>query len=194
LDQAELQALKESFREVRFTPELEDSFFSYWREMHFEKGAWITEAGKTEPYFYYVLGGVQAIYAIDQRGEKVILGFSYRGDFSGAYQSFLTQTPSELFLEAMLPSRMLGIRYEDYEQLFRLSPDFDRWGRKFMEGIVIGRLQRELELITDSARDRYLQFMRRCPEELLQIPQKYLDSYLNMSPETFSRFRSSVRY
>ena len=60
--------------------------------------------------------------------------------------------------------------------------------------MLIGRGKREIELLTLSAEERYINFMRRCPKVLLQIPQKYLASYLNMKPETFSRLRASVDY
>lgn len=89
---------------------------------------------------------------------------------------------------------MLAIKKTDYEHLFELSPDFNKWSRLFLERILIGRGKREVELINLSAEERYVRFMRRCPEILHQIPQKYLAAYLDMTPETFSRFRSTVRY
>lgn len=179
---------------MNFNQELEAAFLPLWKEVHFRKNEWITEAGRTEPYFYFVLEGVQAIYFIDRRGEKVILGFSYGGDYSGAYESFLLQEPSVLFVESLLPSRMLAINRRDYASLFTLSGDFNIWSRLFLEQILIGRGKREVELLTLTAKERYVKFMRRCPEVLMQIPQKYLAAYLNMTPETFSRFRSTVRY
>jgi CRP-like cAMP-binding protein len=57
----------------------------------------------------------------------------------------------------------------------------------------MGRFHREVELLTQSAEARYRAFIARRPDELLQIPQKYIASYLNMTPETFSRLRSKVR-
>lgn len=194
LTEVEKIQLRDSFIGVHFDEALEQSFYSYWREITFSKNEWITEAGYTEPYFYYVLEGVQAIYFIDRRGEKVVLGFSYAGDYSGAYESFLHQQPSDLFVEALLPTRLLAIKYADYQKLFELSPDFNKWSRLFLERILIGRGKREIELINLTAKERYTKFMRRCPEILHQIPQKYLAAYLNMTPETFSRFRSTVRY
>lgn len=190
----EFQQLKDSFRGVHFDAELEVQFYDLWEEKTYEKKQWITEAGRTESYFFYVLEGVQTVYFINNKGEKVVIGFSYQGDFSGAYESFLMQAPSVLFVEALQPSRMLAISYTNYQKLFDLSADFNKWARLFLEGILIGRGKREVELINLTAKERYIDFMRRCPDVLRDIPQKYLASYLNMKPETFSRLRSSVRY
>lgn len=191
-EQAQLVAAFQ--KEVRFDEELKTTFLSYWVEKEYDKHDWICEAGQTEPYFYYVLDGVQVLYFLDNKGDKVVLGFSYQGDYSGSYESFLYQKPSPLFVESLLPSRMLAISYDNYHHLFELSHDFERWARKFSEGILFGRLQREIEIVNLTASERYLNFMRRCPDVLHQIPQKYLASYLNMKPETYSRLRRSVRY
>lgn len=191
---AEFEQLKDSFHGVQFDAELEAEFYPLWEEKTYDKKEWITEAGRTESYFFYVLEGVQTVYFVNNKGEKVVIGFSYQGDFSGAYESFLIQEPSVLFVEALQPSRMLAISYTNYQKLFELSTDFNKWARLFLERILVGRGKREVELINLTAKERYINFMRRCPDVLHEIPQKYLASYLNMKPETFSRLRSSVRY
>ena len=189
----EFEFLKSSFKGVQFNDALEADFRLMWKEKTFAKNEWLLEAGRVEQYFYFVLEGVQAVYYINGKGEKVVLGFSYRGDYSGGYDSFLTRKPSRLFLEALLPSRLVAITYDDFRSLFERSPLFDRWNRQFLEAILIGRYQREMEMVDYNARERYIAFMKRCPDELRQIPQKYLASYLNMTPETFSRLRATVR-
>lgn len=190
----EFRQLKDSFRGVHFDEALAAEFYHLWEEKTYNKKEWITEAGRKENYFFYVLEGIQAVYFINQKGEKVVIGFSYQGDFSGAYESFLMQEPSVLFVEALQATRMLSINYTNYQKLFELSTDFNKWARLFLEGILIGRGKREVELINLTAEERYINFMRRCPDILREVPQKYLASYLNMKPETFSRLRSSVRY
>ncbi len=150
----------------------------------------IVEAGAVAKYFYLVLEGVQAIYMITDKGEKSIAGFSYQGEQSGVFDSFVTQKPSSLFLEAITPSRLIAINKHDFDKLFELFPEFYIWEAKFLEMILFGRLSRETEMLTYTAKEKFDAFMKRCPKELLDIPQKYLASYLNMKPETFSRLRA----
>jgi len=150
----------------------------------------ITEAGAKERYFYLVVSGVQSLYLINTNGEKVILGFSYQGSPSGVFDSFITEKPSTLFIEALTPSEMIGISRDGFSQLLEQFPEFYKWETKFLESILFGRLSREVEMLTFTAKQRFDAFMKRCPKELLDIPQKYLASYLNMTPETFSRMRA----
>ncbi|MEO9511150.1 MAG: Crp/Fnr family transcriptional regulator [Flavobacteriaceae bacterium] len=194
MDDEAFLRLKAFFPHIIFNKEDEQFFRSLWSLKTFNQYDLITEAGNVERNFYFVLEGVQAIYILNQKGEEVVLGFSYAGSPSGVFDSFLKKKPSDTFLEALKPSKMLAISFKDYQSLFKKYPKFYVWGHEFFQQILFGRLHREVELLTLSAEQRYVAFMRRCPEELKVIPQKYLASYLNMKPETFSRLRSNVSF
>ncbi|MEO9872869.1 Crp/Fnr family transcriptional regulator [Ekhidna sp.] len=161
-----------------------------FHEREYAQRSFLVESGVTAKYFYFALSGVQAGYLLNSKGEKVIFGFSYQGSPSGIYDSFVMQTPSNYFMEAITPSRLIAISKEKYDQLFKLFPEFYQWRTHFMEGILFGRGSREVEMLTLTAKERFDAFIKRCPQELMQIPQKYLASYLNMKPETFSRLRA----
>lgn len=180
------------FPQVELNSSESEHFRSLWQTKTFKKYEYITEAGSVEQYFYFVLEGVQAIYLLNQKGQKVVLGFSYAGSPSGVFDSFITRSSAITFLEALKPSKLLAISFGDYQELFKRHPAFHVWGHEFFKNILLGRLFRETELLTLDSKERYEVFMKRCPEELKVIPQKYLASYLNMKPETFSRLRSSV--
>jgi hypothetical protein len=48
-------------------------------------------------------------------------------------------------------------------------------------------------MIKLTPRERFLDFVHKNPELLQRVPQKYLASYLNIQPETFSRFKHLLR-
>ncbi|MCG8576304.1 MAG: Crp/Fnr family transcriptional regulator [Flavobacteriales bacterium] len=182
--------INNAFRPLELTPETHLEFYEMWKEIEFGKNEFLTEAGKVEKRFYLVIEGVQVIYILDLKGDKKVIGFSFDGSYSGVYDSYLYQRPSKYFLEALTPSKLIYISLEDYQSLFDRYPEFDRWGRIVHQQLLVGRVDREIEIITLSAKERFDAFMERCPAPLLNIPQKYLASYLNMTPETFSRMRA----
>jgi hypothetical protein len=49
------------------------------------------------------------------------------------------------------------------------------------------------QLVKLSPRERFVQFVTKHPELMQRVPQKYLASYLNIKPETFSRFKHLVK-
>lgn len=183
------QLLINAFRNIDLSVEEHPKFFQMWEEIEYDRSDFITSAGKIERHFYVVVSGVQAIYILTKDGDKQVIGFSFDGSFSGVYDSFLMEKPSHYFLEALTPTKLIRMNKQQYDQLFEIYPEFDRWGRIVHQNLLLGRVQREVELITLSAKERYQLFMDRCPEKLRTIPQKYLASYLNMTPETFSRLR-----
>lgn len=164
--------------------------FEHFNVREYSQKDFLVESGRVAKYFYFGLAGVQAGYLLSSKGEKVIFGFSYQGSPSGIYDSFITQKPSSYFMEALTDSRLIAINKEHYDQLFIEFPEFYQWRTHFMEAILFGRGTREVEMLTLSAKERFDAFIKRCPDELLSIPQKYLASYLNMTPETFSRLRA----
>ena len=162
-----------------------------WNMTSFRKEAVITSYGTTEKYLYFVLSGVQRLYHLSPKGDEVVLGFTFQGNFSGVYDSFVQQKPAQCCLQTLTDSELLAIRYADMDELFSQYSCMERWGRMFVQDILFGRVRREIELSTQTAEERYRDFMQRSPEPLRQVPQKQLASYLNMTPETLSRLRAS---
>lgn len=183
------QLIANAFSNIHLSAETHSDFFEMWEEVTFDRSDYITRFGMIERYFYIVISGVQAIYILSKDGDKQVIGFSFDGSFSGVYDSFLLEKPSHYFLEALTPTNLLRITKAQYDQWFELYPEFEHWGRIVHQNLLLGRVQREIELTTLSAKERFDIFMERCPDPLRTIPQKYLASYLNMTPETFSRLR-----
>lgn len=171
-------------------PEATSFLNSNFHLKEYDQREFITEAGAIAKHFFLVISGVQVIYLIDSKGDKVVLGFSFDGSVSGVYDSFLTQKPSKYFIEVLTPSKLIALSWEKYTEFFELFPHLYKWRAQFMEEFSIGRSLREVEILTLTAKERFDAFVKRCPPQLLQIPQKYLASYLNMKPETFSRLRA----
>jgi len=191
LTEHQINLLSNAFKPLDLKIETHAHFFTGWDEVSFKRNDFITEAGQTARYFYVVVSGVQAAYIIARNGEKQVIGFSFDGSFSGIYDSFLYQEPSHYFLEALTPTALLRMNKAHYDSLFEHYPEFNYWGRIAHQELLIGRVKREIELITMSSKERFDAFMDRIPEPLTQIPQKYLAWYLNMTPETFSRMRAA---
>lgn len=184
-----MNILSNAFKPLELTIDKHPEFFDSWEEVDFKKGEFVCEQGQIERHFYVVITGVLAIYLIDKNGDKRVIGFSFDGSFSGVYDSYLDESPSNYYLEALSDCRLLRLSKANYDRLFELYPEFNYWGRIVHQQLLIGRVKREVELMTLSSEERYKAFMNRIPEPLTRIPQKYLASYLNMTPETFSRMR-----
>ncbi|MEM1136278.1 MAG: hypothetical protein AAGI07_10605 [Bacteroidota bacterium] len=97
------------------------------------------------------------------------------------------------FLETLTICKLLKTSYEKIIRLYEQSHMIERMSRIMVEKMLLGLSMRHIELQCCSAEERFKVFLRRSPHLLQLVPQKYLASYLSMTPETFSRLIRNVR-
>lgn len=188
-----MPSLKETLcKNVEMNNEVLRDFMSYWHPLEITKGEFISEAGKVENYFYYVEKGVLRAYFIKD-GQDRSVGFTYDGDYSGAYDSFLTRKPSLFYLEALTDCKLYRISKSDLELMYDKHKDVERWGRLFNQEILFKKGFHEINVLSYTAEERFERLLRESPHMIQLVPQKHLASYLGMSAETFSRLRKKTK-
>ena len=179
------------YQRVQPTDEEWQSFIAQWQPFTFPKNHIVTDFGQIEPYFYYVHTGVIRGY-FEKDAEEYSMGFSYHGEFSGVFDSFVLQKPAQYCLETISESSGLKISHTALNQLFDEYKVFERWGRLFSEMILCGFGAYFQSILADSAEERFNRLFNNAPQVFQLIPQKHLASYLGMTPETFSRMRKKA--
>jgi len=188
----QFSGLRASFeRYVKLTDDEFKLFAEHWEPFSFERNTIITDFGQTEHYFYYVHNGLIRGYFI-KNGVEYNMGFSYDGEYSGVYDSFIAQTPSTWTLETINPSYGLRIEYKKLMGLLDEHRLMERWIRLFYQQVLVGFGIFTKSILGDSAEERFNRLMNQSPHVLQMIPQKHLASYLGMTPETFSRMRKKT--
>jgi CRP/FNR family transcriptional regulator, anaerobic regulatory protein len=167
-------------------------FSSHWHPIELGKGEYLIKEYQIENSFYFVFDGVLRAYAI-KNGEEICIGFTYNGDFSGAYDSFLAQSKSEFAVQALSKCLLLKISREDLMAQFDAYKSIERWGRLFNAEILIGMAKRQIESRSYSAEEKFNRLLEQSPHIMQIVPQKHLASYLGMTAETFSRLRKKKR-
>ncbi|WP_245907020.1 Crp/Fnr family transcriptional regulator [Reichenbachiella versicolor] len=184
-----LDHLKESLQRFSLLEdEVWQDFSCHWEAMVFSKGEHVTEMGSIERYFYFVYSGVLRGYALND-GMDISFGFTYDGEFSGVYDSFLDQKPADWGLEALQKTETLRISFKSMMKMYDDHKSIERWGRVFNAKMLVGMGRRQLEVRNFSAEERFDRLYRDSPHIFQLVPQKHLASYLGMTPETFSRLR-----
>ncbi len=163
-----------------------------WTEVNFKRKQLITRAGETEKYLYFVAEGMQRAF-FDHNGKEATLVFSYAPSFSGVIDSFFTQQPSRFSLETLTQSSLLRIHYNDMTALIQAHRSIETWVRIALTGVLAGTLQRQVELMSYTAEEKFRALLQRSPHVLNLIPHKYLASYIGVDPATFSKLLGSMR-
>ncbi|MCB9264878.1 MAG: Crp/Fnr family transcriptional regulator [Lewinellaceae bacterium] len=104
-----------------------------------------------------------------------------------SFPSFIRNLPSDYYIQALYLTELLGIARTDFYHLLEQYPCLETNWRRMVEEALLGRIEREIDLLTVSPRERIQRLLNRSPHIFQLIPNKYIASYLRMTPETLSR-------
>ena len=164
-----------------------------WKPLTVKRKTMLTAAGEKERYLYFVLEGVQRAFYLTNDNREATIVFTYAPSFSGVADSFLTQTPSEYFMETLTASRFLRIPYEEVNQLMKTYPVIQEMILNLTSFVMKGLLFRQVELLCFSNEEKFRALLKRSPHILNLVPHKYLASYLGMDATNFSKLMGSIK-
>ncbi len=158
----------------------------------FAKKEIITRAGEMENHFNFIVKGLARKY-YKKSSQEINVQISMEGHMMLCQESFHSRQPSEYTMEAIEPTTLVSISYEDAEKMFASSQRMEHLGRLIVTYSMVIKDKWQMQLIKMTPRERFISFVTRNPELMQRVPQKYLASYLNIKPETFSRFKHLIR-
>lgn len=164
---------------------------TYFTVEQVQKHSVTSYLGEVERRLYFIADGVLRAW-FENDGEDRTVAFIYKGFWGGSFGSFLSGKPSPYEIQSMTEVLMLCITREGLDKALYHCPSFAIYYRNLLQDVVVGMQFRERELMASDARERFERFINQSAFLLQHVPQKYIASYLNMSPETFSRMRRAM--
>lgn len=158
----------------------------------FGKKEFLIRAGEVENHFNFIIKGLIRKYY--KKGNlEINTQISMEGHIILSQESFHSRTPSEYFVETIEPSVVVSILHDDLEKVYAQSKRMEHLGRLVVTHTMIIKDRWQMQMVKWSPRERFLNFVMKNPQLLQRVPQKHLASYLNIKPETFSRFKHLLR-
>jgi CRP-like cAMP-binding protein len=164
---------------------------SYCEIRQVEKRTILVKEGEVDNYLNMVVKGLVMKYVRVKKND-MILQLATEGHVIHSEISFLTRTPSLVFVETLEPTIMVSLTYDKMEEALDKFPQGERLGRLILTGMYVKKEESRYFRLLRSARERFLDYLNAHPHMLQRVPQKYLASYLNIKPETFSRMKHLV--
>ena len=152
----------------------------------YKKGDLLTKEGKIEDHLFLIDNGAVKISYQSELNEHIIR-LGYNGSILNSLTSFFTQAPSELAIEALRQTKVKVLKRSEVMKIAANSSGYST----FLEHLICQQLDREIDLLQDSAGKRLERVLKRSPQLFEHVPLKYIAAYLRMSPETLSRVRKS---
>jgi len=157
----------------------------------YKKGTTISNTGEIENYMYFLVDGVTSIVHL-KNGIEYILRFNFPISAFNSYSSFISRTPSLIAIETITDIKTFRMSYKDMQTLYDESPAAERVGRRLIELLYVQREMKELQMHSRTAEDYYCELLKTNKILIEKIPQKYLASYLGITPESLSRIKKKV--
>jgi len=164
---------------------------SYCEVRQVEKRTILVKEGEVDNYLNMVVKGLIMKYVRVKKSD-MILQLATEGHVIHSEISFLTRSPSLVFVETLEPTIMVSLTYDKMEEALDKFPQGERLGRLILTGMYVKKEESRYYRLLRSPRERFLDYINAHPHMLQRVPQKYLASYLNIKPETFSRMKHLV--
>lgn len=176
---------------VEVSEEEAQVFAQAFQEKKLRKKQLIVQPGFVTKYRYYVVEGVLRSFISDDSGQETTIALAVKDWWITDYNSFIYQNPATLFVEALTAASVLQLSYEQEQNLKAANPRYETFFRIIAERGLAAQQRRLITNLTQSAEQRYENFVEHYPEFLHDIPQYILASYLGMSTEFLSRIRNN---
>lgn len=159
-----------------------------------KKGDFLLKNGENVTNQYYVESGCLRTYFVDDSGKEHTLQFAIHDWWISDYTAFFSAGKAILNIEVLQDSVLYRVSKEDMDVLFKDIKGLETFFRKKMERAFAGFQMRILANLSQSATERYLDFVANYPNIEQQVKNYHIASYLGITTETLSRIRKELSH
>jgi CRP-like cAMP-binding protein len=165
---------------------------SKFKERQIKRRQFILQKGDVCKHYTFVAEGCLKLYKIDRNGKEHNLQFTIEDEWISDLGSLYSETPSEVYIEAIEQSVIFQIEIKDLVYLYTHYPNIDRRFRVIIENSFIALQQRMFQNISSMAEERYSNFLNTHPNLFNRISNVQIASYLGVTPEFLSNIRKKI--
>jgi CRP-like cAMP-binding protein len=151
----------------------------------------LIEEGRVAKELYFINKGLLRLF-YSKEGEEITAFIFQEGLFGSAYDSFVSQSPSNQSLETLEDSELLVIEKEQMDELYKKLPIMNTITRKIAEQRFINAQRILSSFILDSPEERYRKFEEDHRDLIQRVPLHYIASFLGVTPVSLSRIRKRL--
>jgi CRP-like cAMP-binding protein len=166
-----------------------DYFLSLLQVKKLKRKEFLLKQGDISKTENFIVKGCLRTYTIDNNGNEHILMFGIEGWWVGDLYSFLTQNPTNYFIDALEDCDILQISKTNLDNLYEKVPKFDRFFRIILQNAFITQQNRINQNLSFTAEQRYHEFLKKYPHLEQRISQKQIAAYLGITPVFLSMLR-----
>jgi len=175
-----------------YDPDFKESDFPFTIvQKKVKKGTVIHGYSEMDEKAYFINTGIVET-TIECGDREKTLSFYFPHSFFSAFASAITGEPSKVQSTAITDCIIEEYLFKDFQLTCETSLLANKIGRIESEKAFIKKNQREIDFLTKTKEEMYLDLITNHPEIIQQIPLKKIANYLGILPETLSRIRKRI--
>ncbi|MEN7548067.1 Crp/Fnr family transcriptional regulator [Rapidithrix thailandica] len=159
------------------------------KPVQLQKKEYLIRDGNTCSFLGFVEDGLLRSF-IYKDTDEFNIDFYLPGTVVSAYTSFLSQTPTHGFIQALSDTQLHTLSYWQFQQLLQSSSDWYRFGKYLSDQFFMRKCKRESSLLKDPAKERYELLLQMYPDIEQRVAQYHIASYLGIKAESLSRIKA----
>jgi len=159
---------------------------------HFKKGDILLSPGSLKSEIYFIDSGLLRYYSVDEKGKEHIIQFAPENWMLSDRDTTIFHQPSTFFIDAIEDTEALILKTDFFPAIQHIVPDILNLNISMLHNSIRFMQKRINMLLSASAEERYLDFIKLYPNLTLRVPQWMIASYLGITPESLSRVRKDL--
>ncbi len=188
----EIPEIQEIFKDLSFSKEDIQIVKSVIKKKVFKKGTIIIKADDIVTTTYGIQNGCLRTYYINKQGKEHTLQFGIKGWWITDFTAFFSSSKAIMNLEVLRDASLYELSLKDREYLFTKIPKFETFIRKKLENSYAAFQKRILSNLSETATERYLNFIKTYPNIEKSVKNYHIASYLGITTESLSRIRKEL--
>jgi len=163
------------------------------RQRTYDRGDFFLQEGQVPRTVAFVSKGLFSQYFSAENGDTVIKRFFPEGYFVASTSALLMNAPSMFTIKALEPGVVIEYNFSEFKKLTERFPEIAGFYIRYMElHWIIEKEPLEVSFRLDTAKTRYLNFLKSYPKLETRLKQHEIASYLGVTPTQLSRIRSEL--
>lgn len=172
--------------------ELLDKLLAITHERHLKKKEVLIQEGETQNQIVFLVSGILRGFFLDAEGRDVTDCFGLEPG-TAAMGGFEFGQPSTITIEALTEAEVVWMAIADVQELFARYPELMAVYNRYLLKALNIHWELKTMIGQESAMVRYHWFQKTYPGLVDNVRDKYVASFLGMTPVTLSRLRRKLR-
>lgn len=154
-------------------------------EIYIDEGTISTKMG-------HIKKGLMRAYQLKPNGDEITILLRWEGQFVGSYDTIMWQQPSRFIFQAVEDITLTEIDYNLVYEMADRNSSIGAYRSIFQVDMLKEAMERIESFVLMSPTERYLNLIQEKPDIVNRVPDKYLSTFLGITPVSLSRIRKRI--